>query len=493
MKKILFSFFAIFLSIAVYSQTPVPPGPISGTWTVAGEPYLIEGETTIENGTTLTIEAGVRVIWQNDSSSMWVEGQILAQGTETDSIIFTAADPLTGWKGVRFDSTLVTNDTSKFEYCVFEYAIAYGPYPDNAGGAIGALEFGKIIIDHCYFHHNKALQVNTNYPAGGAIALWASSPVIRNSTFINNISFAGGAICCWIESDSEIKNNLFTSNTAQLGGAIYCYYSNPPIYHNLFYDNIAGAEWGGGAIALQGSCSPDIINNTIANNDAYGVGGGIYLSQGSSPIIQNTILWGNTADEGNQVYIWHEDCVPNFFYSDIQGGQDSIGGVPHTGDYKQCIDSIPMFEDTLASNYHLLGSSPCIDKGDPGSPLDPDGSPCDIGAFYFHQIGYGYSEIRYQKSEVRIECWPNPTSGKSDIRYQISRLRSASDGQAEVRNVTLTVFGIYGREIVVLVDETQAAGEHIINFDASVLPDGLYIIRLQAGNESAVGKVLVVR
>ena len=124
MKKILCSFFAIFLCIAVYSQTIIPGGPISGTWTVDGEPYLIEGETTIENGTTLTIEAGVRVEWQG-SFSMWVEGQIVAIGTETDSIIFTAADPVTRWEGVRFDSTLVTNDTSRFEYCVFEYAIAY--------------------------------------------------------------------------------------------------------------------------------------------------------------------------------------------------------------------------------------------------------------------------------------------------------------------------------------------------------------------------------
>ena len=337
MKKILFSFIAILFSIASYSDTTyIPPGPISGTWTLAGSPYLIEGETTIENGTTLTIEEGVRVEWQNNSSSMLVYGQILAQGTETDSIIFTAANPLNGWKGVRFDSTLVTNDTSKFEYCVFEYAIAYGPYPDNCGGAIGAIGFGKFIIDHCYFHHNKALQVNTNFPGGGAIALWASSPVIRNSTFINNISYAGGAIICWIGSDSEIKNNLFTSNTAQYGGAIYCHYSNPPIYHNLFYENIAGMD--GGAIALEGSCSPDIINNTIANNVANLVGGGIDVWQESSPMIKNTILWGNTANEGNQVYIWQENCVPDFFYCDIQGGQDSIGGVPHTGDYKQCID-----------------------------------------------------------------------------------------------------------------------------------------------------------
>ncbi|MBE9483683.1 MAG: T9SS type A sorting domain-containing protein, partial [Bacteroidetes bacterium] len=445
---------------------------------------LIEGETTIENGTTLTIEAGVHVIWQNNSSSMYVDGQILAQGTETDSIIFTAAIPLNGWKGVKFDSTLVTNDTSKFEYCVFEYAIAYGPYPENAGGAIGALQFGKIIIDHCYFHDNKALQVSGEDPSGGAIALWASSPVIMNSTFINNISYAGGAIICWKESHAKIENNLFTSNTAIFGGAIFCHESDPMIKHNLFYDNSAGL--GGGAIDLWINCSPSIINNTIANNESNDKGGGIILYQGCNPMIQNTILWGNAADTGNQVYIHTDDCIPAFFYCDIQGGQAGFGGVPHTGDYKQCFDEDPLF----GLDYSLTWmnepipdstKSPCIDTGDP-TMFDPDGTRCDVGAFYYHQDSVGISDLLPKNKLTWIHCYPNPTNGKSDIRYQIS----------EVRNIALTVYGVCGREMVVLVDEAQAAGEYIINFDTSALPEGLYIIRLQAGDESAVGKLLVV-
>ncbi len=481
MKKILFSFIAILYSIAVYSQTIIPGGPISGTWTMGGEPYLIEGETTIENGTTLTIEAGVHVIWQNNSSSMLVYGQILAQGTETDSIIFTAAIPLNGWKGVRLDSARVTNDTSKFEYCVFEYAIAYGPYPENAGGAIAAVENGKFIIDHCHFHDNKALQVSGEEPSGGAIALWASSPVIMNSTFINNISYAGGAIICWKESHAKIENNLFTSNTAIFGGAIFCHESDPMIKHNLFYDNTAGI--GGGAIDLWINCSPSIINNTIANNESNDKGGGISLYQGCSPMIQNTILWGNAADTGNQVYIHTDDCIPDFFYCDIQGGQDSIGGVPHTGDYKQCIDSDPLFITVGNCDYHLdtIVPSPCVDTGDP-TMFDPDGTRCDMGAFYWHQTGTGISETSTQYAAGSMLVWPNPTYGISDIRYSIF----------EIRNVTLTVHDITGKQVMLFADEMQNAGEHVINMDISELPDGLYVIRLQAGNESAVGKVLVV-
>ena len=77
--------------------------------------------------------------------------------------------------------------------------------------------------------------------------------------------------------------------------------------------------------------------------------------------------------------------------------------------------------------------------------------------------------------------WPNPTYGKSDIRYQNS----------EFRSVTLTVHDVTGKQVMLLADETQNAGEHVINMDISELPDGLYIIRLQAGKESAVTKVIV--
>jgi hypothetical protein len=36
-------------------------------------------------------------------------------------------------------------------------------------------------------------------------------------------------------------------------------------------------------------------------------------------------------------------------------------------------------------NYELQPNSPCIDAGDPSSPLDPDGTRADIGAYYYCQ------------------------------------------------------------------------------------------------------------
>ncbi len=49
--------------------------------------------------------------------------------------------------------------------------------------------------------------------------------------------------------------------------------------------------------------------------------------------------------------------------------------------------SNPLFVNSAADNYYLLAGSPCIDTGDPGSPLDPDATRADMGALYFDQSG----------------------------------------------------------------------------------------------------------
>jgi len=483
MKTILLSLIAVFFSIAIYSQTPVPPGPISGTWTLAGSPYLIMGETTIDSGTTLTIEPGVLVEWQG-SFTMFVQGQILAQGTEADSIIFTAANPDTGFRSIRFVDTPVGNDTSRFEYCVFKYGRVYGPWPDNCGGAIASLNYGKFIIDHCLFDHNTAVDYNIEYPGGGAIALYTSSPVIRNSKFINNVSYGGGAIVCRAESHPLIEYNLFTENTGDYGGAIMCYInSDPPIEHNLFYNNTAQHD--GGAIELSHNCSPDIINNTIANNVAYAKGGGIDLYQGCSPTINNTILWGNTAFEGNQVYIYTADCVPDFYYSDIEGGVLAFGGEPFLGKDSANIDADPVFENPAMGDYTLRWGSPCIDTGDPNM-TDPDGTRCDIGAFYFPH-GLWIDRVKAKNSRLRIQCYPNPTDGIMDIRY---RIPVGSKQLAVGSKVSLNVYYIHGKEIVNLVNEKQPVGEYQVRFDTSDLPSGIYLIRLQVGSKTAVERII---
>jgi hypothetical protein len=58
------------------------------------------------------------------------------------------------------------------------------------------------------------------------------------------------------------------------------------------------------------------------------------------------------------------------------------------------------------------------------------------------------------------------------IRYAISK----------ASYVTLTVYNLVGKEIEMLVNEKQPAGEYEIRWNPVGLPSGVYVYRLQAGD-----------
>lgn len=88
-------------TISGISQTYITGGDVSGTWSSAGSPYYIQGEITIPNSETLTLEPGVGVVFLGHYKFN-VQGRLLAVGTQIDSIKFTAANTDTGWHGIRF-------------------------------------------------------------------------------------------------------------------------------------------------------------------------------------------------------------------------------------------------------------------------------------------------------------------------------------------------------------------------------------------------------
>jgi len=98
-------------------------------------------------------------------------------------------------------------------------------------------------------------------------------------------------------------------------------------------------------------------------------GGGISCNS-SSPSLINSIMWDDSPQE---IYI--TDGSVTATYSNIEDGWTGIGN----------IDNDPLFVDPLNGDYHLSVNSPCINAGDPASPLDPDGTRADMGAYYFEQ------------------------------------------------------------------------------------------------------------
>jgi hypothetical protein len=79
--------------------------------------------------------------------------------------------------------------------------------------------------------------------------------------------------------------------------------------------------------------------------------------------------------------------------------------------------------------------------------------------------------------------YPNPFNPTTEISFDLPR-----DG-----SVSLKVFDILGREVATLVHRKLAAGKHHAAFDATSLPSGIYIYRLQAGEFSQSRKMVVIK
>jgi hypothetical protein len=116
-----------------------------------------------------------------------------------------------------------------------------------------------------------------------------------------------------------------------------------------------------------------------------------------SPILLNCILWGNSdgSGMGQSGQISFQDGTPIVNYCSIQGWTGSLGGAGN-------IDADPCFINPDSNDYHLKSqagrwdanegrwtkddvTSPCIDAGDPLSPIMyepfPNGGIINMGAY----------------------------------------------------------------------------------------------------------------
>lgn len=79
--------------------------------------------------------------------------------------------------------------------------------------------------------------------------------------------------------------------------------------------------------------------------------------------------------------------------------------------------------------------------------------------------------------------YPNPFNPTTSIAYSLE----------EAGLVNITVFDITGREVATLVNGVMTAGSHSVEFDAAGLPSGIYMYRMEAGDFSAVQKMVLMK
>jgi len=79
--------------------------------------------------------------------------------------------------------------------------------------------------------------------------------------------------------------------------------------------------------------------------------------------------------------------------------------------------------------------------------------------------------------------YPNPFNPSTSITFDL----------VESGNVSLRVFNMIGQEVATLVNGNQNRGQHTVSFDATGLPSGLYLYRLEADGFTDLKKMLLMK
>ena len=92
------------------------------------------------------------------------------------------------------------------------------------------------------------------------------------------------------------------------------------------------------------------------------------------------------------------------------------------------------------------------------------------------------------ESFVLHQNYPNPFNPSTIIKYSVPDV-----GTRHTSSVQLKVYDILGKEVATLVNKQQAPGNYSVVFNGFSLPSGLYMYKLQAGNFSAVKKMMLLK
>jgi predicted outer membrane repeat protein len=259
--------FYVYLFATGTSQTNWRIGSVSGNWTAGNSPYYIVGDVQVASGQTLTIESGVQVLFEGDFL-FTVNGTLRAEGDAPHAIEFNTINSSYHWSGISFQSG---SSSSVLRNCDFINA------SDSLGGAM-RISSAAVTLDSCDFFDNSATR-------GGALAILSyAEPVITNCNFYENTAVYGGAVYADWNTKPHISNCNLHDNSAT---------------------NTGGSAGDGGGAYFSGS-NGELHNCKIWNNTAAKRGGGVFLSSNASTILYENEVYGNSAQMGGGLAVnWY--------------------------------------------------------------------------------------------------------------------------------------------------------------------------------------------
>jgi len=279
---------------------------------------------------------------------------------------------------------------------------------NNVGGGISCDMYSSPLITDCTINNNSG--ANLGQYGGGIYCNNHSSPNVINCVINGNTGSMGGGVTCRNASNITMTNCELSGNKAVgsgpipdgPGGGLFSSDSSPMIINCTINGN--WAERGGGITCEVLGGTPVLVleNCTLNGNRAEMQGGGLCIQ--TSAAITNSIVWGNTASSNAQI-----DGSPTVTYCDVNDGFPGTGNIDEDPKFfapgywdDGGTQGLPEDDIWVGGDHHLMSragrwnpvtedweldivTSPCIDAGDPLSPVSdepvPNGERINIGAY----------------------------------------------------------------------------------------------------------------
>lgn len=312
---------------------------------------------------------------------------------------------------------------------------------DNMGHQIQVkLEARNVTIEQCHIEGKLLFQIGLKgaTPQCDVLALNADSVYIRH-----NIIVAKGDTSEFVFRLSDVSNLVIENNT-------------------IVKDNISSANVGficfggcaGGSAWTYTPLAPVLIRNNIFANMSTTP---FYAGPDTTYYDPFGTVAANVTGNYNVFY-----DVNGLYTSPVDGGAASMVADPLFCDYPNSFD--------------LSSTSPCIDAGDPASPLDPDNSQNDIGAKYY-QTPCEAGLIQSIHPSHSLAVYPNPFSTYTIVQTDKS-----------LQSATLTVLDCFGQTVQQL---NNLSGQSFV-LSRDNLASGMYFMQLlQDGEVIGTEKIII--